>query len=106
MKETELVQIVVSQLKPSVARDEFVKLHRQTAEWMMLHPDCLRYEVFEGRHGAIADRIVWRSEAGAKCGNEQYALTDIAAGMQRIVASYQNFFGTPVELASAESGAN
>lgn len=90
------VQIVVSQLKESATREEFVELHRQTAEWMAEHPDCLSYEVFEGSKGAIADRIVWSSKAGALRANEEYARTEIAADMQRIVASYTNFFGTPV----------
>jgi hypothetical protein len=93
-----LVQIVVSQLKESATREEFVELHRLTAEWMAAHPDCVSYEVFEGAKGAIADRIVWSSKAGAMRGNEEYANTAIAAGMQRIVASYTNFFGTPVHF--------
>jgi quinol monooxygenase YgiN len=92
------VQIVVSQLKESATREEFVDLHRQTAQWMAQHPDCLSYEVFEGSKGAIADRIVWASKAGAMRGNQDYASTDIAAGMGRIIASYNNFFGEPVEL--------
>jgi hypothetical protein len=91
-----LVQIVVSQLSQSATREEFVELHRRTAEWMAAHSDCVSYEVFEGAKGAIADRIVWSSKAGALRGNEEYAKTEIAAGMQRIVASYNNFFGTPV----------
>jgi hypothetical protein len=90
------VQIVVSQLKGSATRDEFVELHRQTAEWMAKHPDCVSYEVFEGSKGAIADRIVWSSKAGALRGNEDYAKTEIAVGMQRIIESYSNFFGAPV----------
>ena len=94
------VQIVVSQLTSSVSREEFVELHRQTAEWMSRHPDCVSYEVFEGEQGAIADRIVWSSKAGATRGNQDYAKTDIASGMQRIVASYTNFFGTPVVFES------
>ncbi len=65
---------------------------------MAEHPDCISYEVFEGSKGAIADRIVWSSRAGALRGNEEYARTDIAAGMQRIIASYSNFFGAPVQL--------
>jgi len=92
------VQIVVSELKESATRDEFLKLHRETAEWMAVHPDCVSYEVFEGAKGAIADRIVWSSKAGAQRGNEEYAKTAISAGMERIVASYTNFFGTPVEF--------
>ena len=92
------VQIVVSQLKGSATRDEFVELHRQTADWMAAHPDCVSYEVFEGAKGAIADRIVWSSKAGALRGNEEYAKTSIAAGMQQIVASYSSFFGTPVHF--------
>ena len=91
-----LVQIVVSQLKDSATREEFLELHRQTEEWMAAHSDCVSYEVFEGAKGAIADRIVWASKAGAMRGNEEYARTSIAAGMQRIVASYNNFFGTHV----------
>jgi hypothetical protein len=94
--EEAFVQIVVSQLKGSATRDEFIELHRQTAEWMAKHPHCISYEVFEGAKGAIADRIVWSSKAGALRGNEDYAKTEIAAGMQRIVESYNNFFGTPV----------
>jgi hypothetical protein len=92
------VQIVVSQLKASATREEFLDLHRQTARWMAEHPDCVSYEVFEGSKGAIADRIVWASKAGAMRGNEEYAKTEIARGMERIVASYTNFVGTPVEL--------
>jgi hypothetical protein len=92
------VQIVVSQLKGSTTRDEFVELHRQTAEWMAQHPDCISYEVFEGAKGTIADRIVWSSKAGALRGNEDYAKTEIAVDMQRIVESYSNFFGKPVVL--------
>jgi len=92
------VQIVVSQLTNSATREEFLDLHRQTAEWMAKHPDCVSYEVFEGAKGAIADRIVWSSKAGALRGNEEYAKTSIATGMQRIVASYNNFFGTPVHF--------
>jgi hypothetical protein len=92
------VQIVVSQLKESATREEFVDLHRQTAHWMAEHPDCLSYEVFEGSKGAIADRIVWSSKAGALRGNQDYATTEIAAGMQRIISSYTNFFGEPVQL--------
>jgi hypothetical protein len=92
------VHIVVSQLKGSATRDEFVELHRQTAQWMAKHPDCVSYEVFEGAKGAIADRIMWSSKAGALRGNEDYAKTEIAAGMQRIIESYNNFFGTPVVL--------
>jgi hypothetical protein len=92
------VQIVVSQLKASATREQFVDLHRQTAEWMMAHSDCISYEVYEGTKGAIADRIVWSSKAGAMRGNEDYAKTSIAAGMQTIVESYTNFFGTPVRF--------
>jgi hypothetical protein len=95
---TPFVQIVVSQLKESATRDEFVELHRQTAQWLAGHPECVSYEVFEGLKGAIADRIVWISKSGALRGNEEYAKSDIAAGMQRIVASYSNFFGVPVDL--------
>ena len=91
-----LVQIVVSQLNESATREEFVELHRQTAEWMTAHPDCVSYEVFEGTTGAIADRIVWSSKAGAARGNEEYAKTELATDMQRIVASYSSFFGTQV----------
>jgi hypothetical protein len=98
MSESCFVQIVVSQLKPTAAREEFVDLHRQTANWMRLHPDCVSYEVFEGKNGAIADRIVWSSKDGALRGNEEYAKSPLAAGMQRIIASYQNFFGIPVDL--------
>lgn len=98
MTQEAFVQIVVSQLKESATREEFVALHRQTADWMAAHPDCVSYEVFEGAKGAIADRIVWSSQAGALRGNEDYAKTEIAAGMQRIVASYTNFFGTPVNF--------
>lgn len=98
MTQENFVQIVVSQLTDSATREEFVELHRQTAEWMAEHPDCISYEVFEGARGAIADRIVWSSKAGALRGNEDYAKTIIAAGMQRIVASYTNFFGTPVHF--------
>ncbi|MGH8178657.1 MAG: hypothetical protein ACREV5_20555 [Steroidobacter sp.] len=98
MAEATFVQIVVSQLSESAARDEFIELHRRTAKWMAEHPDCISYEVFEGSKGAIADRIVWSSRAGALRGNEEYARTDIAAGMQRIIASYSNFFGAPVQL--------
>jgi hypothetical protein len=90
------VQIVISQVKAAASREEFVDLHRQTAEWMADHPDCISYEVFEGANGAIADRIVWSSKAAALRGNEDYARTPIAVGMQRIVASYTNFFGEPV----------
>ena len=57
---TKFVQIVVSELYPSAAGREFLKLHRQTAEWMERHPECL---------------------------------TDIAIGMQKIVASYRSFLG-------------
>jgi quinol monooxygenase YgiN len=92
------VQIVVSQLKAAATRDEFVELHRQTARWMRQHPDCLGYEVFEGSKGTIADRIVWSSKSGALRGNEEYANSDIATRMQRIVESYSNFFGVPVDL--------
>jgi hypothetical protein len=92
------VQIVVSQLKESAGHDQFVELHRRTAQWMADHPDCISYEVFEGVKGAIADRIVWASKAGALRGNEEYAKTDIAIGMQQIVASYTNFFGVPVRF--------
>jgi hypothetical protein len=98
MTNSPFVQIVVSQLRAAATRDEFVELHRQTAQWMQQHPDCLSYEVFEGSKGAIADRIVWASKSGALRGNEDYAKTDIAAGMQRIVESYSNFFGVPVDL--------
>ena len=65
---------------------------------MQAHEECVSYEVFEGINGAIADRIMWKSKAGAMRGNEDYARTEIAAGMQRIIASYTNFFGVPVEL--------
>jgi hypothetical protein len=41
---------------------------------------------------------MWSSKAGALRGNEDYAKTEIAAGMQRIIESYNNFFGTPVVL--------
>jgi hypothetical protein len=92
------IQIVVSQLKGSATRAEFVELHRQTAQWMREHPDCVSYEVFEGSKGAIADRIVWSSKDGALRSNAEYAKSDIAAGMQRIVESYSNFFGVPVDL--------
>ena len=92
------VQIVVSQLRSTATRDEFLELHRQTAQWMAAHPDCISYEVFEGTKGAIADRIVWATQAGARRGNEDYAKTAIAAGMQRIVESYDTFFGTPVSF--------
>ena len=92
------VQIVVSQLKASATREQFIELHRQTAEWMAAHPDCSGYEVFEGAKGAIADRILWSSKAGAIRGNEEYAKTSIAVGMQAIVESYDNFFGTPVHF--------
>jgi hypothetical protein len=98
MTQAVFVQIVISQLNDSASREEFVELHRQTADWMAEHPDCVSYEVFEGSMGAIADRIVWSSKAGAMRGNEEYAKTAIAAGMQRIVASYTNFFGTPVDF--------
>jgi spore coat polysaccharide biosynthesis protein SpsF (cytidylyltransferase family) len=98
MSDKPFVQIVVSQLKDSATREEFVDLHRQTARWMAEHADCLSYEVFEGSKGAIADRIVWSSKAGAMRGNQDYASTQIAAGMQRIIASYTNFFGEPVQL--------
>ena len=87
------VQMVISQLRDTASREEFVELHRKTAQWMAEHPDCVSYEVFEGSKGAIADRIVWSSKAAALRGNQEYAQTDIAAGMQRIVASYTNFFG-------------
>ena len=92
------VQIVVSQLYPSATRDEFLELHRQTAEWMECHPECVSYEVYEGADGAIADRIVWSSKEGALRGNQDYAKTDIANGMQRIVASYSSFFGKQVRF--------
>ena len=92
------MQIVISQLKPSASREEFIELHRQTAEWMKAHDECVSYEVFEGTKGAIADRIVWTSKAGAMRGNEDYARTEIATGMQRIIASYTNFFGERVEF--------
>ena len=98
MTQDAFVQIVVSKLKESATRNEFVELHRQTARWMADHPDCISYEVFEGSRGEIADRIVWSSKAGALRGNEEYAKTDIAVGMQRIVASYTNFFGVPVQF--------
>jgi hypothetical protein len=98
MTEKPFVQIVISQLKASASREEFIELHRQTAEWMSRHPDCISYEVFEGSDGAIADRIVWASKGGARRGNEDYAKTGIAAEMQRIVASYSNFFGEPVRF--------
>lgn len=98
MTEDAFVQMVVSQLKESATRDEFVELHRRTAEWMADHPDCVCYEVFEGSKGTIADRIVWSSKAGALRGNEEYAKTDIAADMQGIIASYTNFFGVPVRF--------
>jgi quinol monooxygenase YgiN len=98
MPEIVFVQIVISQLKEAATRDEFVELHRQTAEWMAKHPDCITYEVFEGCKGAIADRIVWSSKEAAHRGNHEYAKTEIARGMQRIVMSYTNFFGVPVEL--------
>jgi hypothetical protein len=98
MSDNPFVQIVVSQLKSSASRDEFVDLHRQTAAWMRQHPHCVSYEVFEGSNGAIADRIVWSSKSGAMRGNEDYAKSPIAAGMQRIIANYQNFFGVPVDL--------
>ncbi|HMN46873.1 MAG TPA: hypothetical protein PKE27_20005 [Povalibacter sp.] len=65
---------------------------------MAKHPDCISYEVFEGAKGAIADRIVSSSKAGALRGNEDYANTEIATGMQRIVERYSSFFGTPVAL--------
>ena len=98
MTQEAFVQIVVSKLKDSATREEFVELHRQTSEWMAAHPDCVSYEVFEGDKGDIADRIVWSSKACALRGNEEYAKTAIAAGMQRIVASCTNFFGTPVHF--------
>jgi hypothetical protein len=98
MGETPFVQIVVSQLKDTATREEFIELHRQTSEWMKVHPDCLGYEVFEGAKGAIADRILWSSHEGAIRGNEDYARTSIAAGMQRIIQSYSNFFGKPVSF--------
>ena len=96
--DSQYVQIVVSQLKPSARRDAFIDLHRQTAEWMAKHRDCVSYEVFEGQQGAIADRIVWKSKAGAMRGNQEYAATGIARGMQEIVANYTNFFGVPVNV--------
>ena len=63
MTQEVFVQIVVSQLNDSATREEFVELHKQTADWMARHPDCVSYEVFEGQKGAIADRIVWSSES-------------------------------------------
>jgi hypothetical protein len=96
MKEGVFVQIVVSQLKESATREQFIELHRQTAVWMAAHPDCVSYEVFEGGKGAIADRIVWSSKEGALRANEAYAKTEIASEMETIVASYTNFFGVPV----------
>jgi hypothetical protein len=94
----QVIQMVISQLKPDASREAFVELHRQTAEWMKTHPDCVSYEVYEGARGAIADRIIWSSSEGAKRGNEAYTRTAIAEGMQRIVESYSNFFGATVEL--------
>ena len=98
MPEQSVVQIVVSQLKASATREQFIDLHRQTADWMAAHPDCVSYEVFEGTNGAIADRIAWSSKAGAMRGNEDYAKTSIAVGMQSIVESYHNFFGQAVHF--------
>jgi len=103
MNDSVFVQIVVSRLKPTAERNDVVELHRQTVEWMSAHSDCVSYEVFEGRDGTIADRIVWRSQEGAMRGNEEYARTLVAAGMQRVVATYQNFFGTPIKLALVDS---
>lgn len=90
------VQLVISQLSPSATREEFIELHRQTAEWMAAHSDCISYELFEGSKGAIADRIVWVSKAAAVLANEEYSQTHIARGMRRIISSYTNFFGEPV----------
>ena len=96
METRAVVQIVISQLEPSASRKEFLDLHERTAPWMKSHSDCLRYEVYEGKRGAIADRIPWKSQAGAIRGNEEYSATQLATGMQGIVESYTSFFGEQV----------
>jgi hypothetical protein len=65
---------------------------------MARHPGCVSYEVFEGVDGQVADRIVWVDQPAALRANREFAATAIAAGMQDIIASYQNFFGAPVLL--------
>jgi hypothetical protein len=98
MSTTPFFQIVVSQLKKSASRTEFVELHRQTAVWMKAYSGCLAYEVYEGKNGAIADRITWSSKEAAMRGNKEYAATAISQGMQRIVEGYHSFFGEQVRF--------
>lgn len=94
----QVIQIVISQLASTASRKEFLELHRQTAEWLKAHPDCVSYELYAGDDGAIADRIIWSSRAGAQRGNEEYAATPIAQGMRRIIESYKSFLGTGVSF--------
>ena len=46
-------QVVVSQLKPAASREEFLDLHRQTADWMRANETCATTPVANGMHRII-----------------------------------------------------
>ena len=93
-----VAQIVISKLRQSQSREEFLELTRQMLEWFQTQPGFLGYELYESETG-WADKILWQSQEHAKAGNQAFAETEIAKGFSRIVdPDYRGFIGSPVLL--------
>ena len=98
LNDAQLVQIVISTLRPGASRERFIELTKQMQEWFLAQDGFVSYEVYENdRHWA--DKIVWRDAESARRINDAFLASNIFKEMGTLVApDYRGFFGRRVDL--------
>lgn len=94
----EVVQIVISKLKPAASRERFIELTKEMKQWFLTQDGFIAYEVYENKHN-WADKIVYENNDAADRINHLFMKTKIAKEMLELVEpDFSGFIGTNVDV--------
>ena len=93
-----IVQIVVSKLKPNTSREHFVELTTEMKKWLLNQDGFISYEVYEN-NGHWADKIVYKNKESLEHINLLFLNTEIAKEMLNYIEpDYTTFIGKSVDV--------
>jgi len=94
----EIVQIVISNLKPDASRARFMELTNEMKKWLLSQDGFVSYEVYENDlHWA--DKIAYVDKESAERINQLFMRTEIAKEMLNYVEpDYTAFMGKSADV--------
>lgn len=94
----EVVQIVLSKLKPAASLERFIELTKEMKRWLLGQEGFVAYEIYENERN-LADKIVYENSNAAGRINHLFLKTKIAKEMLELVdPGYSGFMGVKVDI--------